>query len=82
VDANTEEEILKDLKEIMKQRTSIIVSHRISAVKDADNIIVLDDGEIIERGTHTELLEQKGFYYELYTKQLLINQLEEVQENV
>jgi len=82
VDANTEEEILKDLKEIMKQRTSIIVSHRISAVKDADIIIVLDDGNIIERGTHTVLLEQKGFYSELYTKQLLINQLEEVQENV
>ncbi|HEY5583999.1 MAG TPA: ABC transporter ATP-binding protein [Ruminiclostridium sp.] len=82
VDANTEEEILKDLKKIMKQRTSIIVSHRISAVKDADEIIVLDDGSIVERGTHTVLLEQKGFYYELYTKQLLINQLEEAQENV
>lgn len=81
VDASTEEEILKDLKEIMKKRTSIIVSHRISAVKDADEIIVLDDGSIIERGTHTELLNQKGFYHQLYTKQLLINQLEEAQEN-
>jgi ATP-binding cassette, subfamily B, multidrug efflux pump len=82
VDANTEEEILRDLKKIMKQRTSIIVSHRISAVKDADEIIVLDAGSIVERGTHTELLDQKGFYFGLYTKQLLINQLEEVQENV
>jgi len=82
VDANTEEEILKDLKKIMKERTSIIVSHRISAVKDADEIIVLDDGNIVERGTHTVLLDQKGFYYGLYTKQLLINQLEEAQENV
>jgi len=82
VDANTEEEILKDLKKIMKQRTSIIVSHRISAVKDADEIIVLDDGSIVERGTHTVLLDQKGFYYELYSKQLLINQLEEEQDNV
>ncbi|MHB8061648.1 MAG: ABC transporter ATP-binding protein [Ruminiclostridium sp.] len=82
VDANTEEEILKDLKKIMKQRTSIIVSHRISAVKDADEIIVLDDGSIVERGTHTVLLDKKGFYYALYTKQLLINQLEEAQENV
>ena len=82
VDANTEEEILKDLKKIMKQRTSIIVSHRISAVKDADEIVVLNDGNIVERGTHNFLLEQKGFYYGLYTKQLLINQLEEAKENV
>ncbi len=77
VDANTEEEILKDLKTIMSQRTSVIVSHRISAVRDADEIIVLDDGKIVERGTHDTLLEQKGFYNELYTRQLLINQLEE-----
>jgi ATP-binding cassette subfamily B protein len=82
VDANTEEEILIDLKKIMKQRTSIIVSHRISAVKDADEIIVLDEGSIVERGTHSSLLEKKGFYYDMYTKQLLINQLEEAQENV
>lgn len=82
VDANTEEEILGDLKNIMKDRTSIIVSHRISAVKDADQIIVLDDGRIVERGTHNELLQEEGIYYELYNKQLLINQLEEVQENV
>ncbi len=77
VDAGTEEEILGDLKKIMKQRTSIIVSHRISAVKDADEIIVLDDGRIAERGTHAELIGQKGYYNELYTKQLLINRLEE-----
>ena len=82
VDANTEEEILLDLKKIMNQRTSIIVSHRISAVKDADEIIVLDNGGIAERGTHSSLLDKKGFYYDMYTKQLLINQLEEAQENV
>ena len=76
VDANTEEEILRDLKVIMKQRTSIIVSHRISAVKDADEIIVLDDGRIIERGTHTSLLELSGYYHELYSKQLLAEQIE------
>lgn len=76
VDANTEEEILRDLKRIMMERTSIIVSHRISAVKDADEIIVLDDGKITERGTHDELLSRDGFYHELYNKQLLINQLE------
>lgn len=77
VDAHTEEEILRDLKAIMRQRTSVIVSHRISAVKDADEIIVLEDGIISQRGTHEELLSQVGFYRELYNKQLLINQLEE-----
>lgn len=77
VDANTEEEILRDLKVIMKQRTSIIVSHRISAVKDADEIIVLDGGRIVERGTHISLLEQEGYYHELYTRQLLAEQIEE-----
>ncbi|WP_080063641.1 ABC transporter ATP-binding protein [Ruminiclostridium hungatei] len=77
VDAHTEEEILRDLKSIMRQRTSVIVSHRISAVKDADEIIVLEDGSISQRGTHEELLSQTGFYRELYNKQLLINQLEE-----
>ncbi len=77
VDASTEEEILKDLKNIMKERTSIIVSHRISAVKDADEIIVLEDGRVSERGTHDELLARNGFYHELYNKQLLIDQLEQ-----
>lgn len=79
VDANTEEEILRDLKVIMKQRTSIIVSHRISAVKDADEIIVLDDGRIIERGSHASLLELGGYYHELYGKQLLTEQIEEAE---
>ncbi len=77
VDANTEEEILRDLKSIMKQRTSIIVSHRISAVKDADEIIVLDEGRIIEHGTHAALLEFGGFYHTLHRKQLLTEQIEE-----
>lgn len=76
VDANTEEEILKDLKAMMKQRTSIIVSHRISAVKDADEIIVLDDGSILERGTHASLLELDGYYHELYRRQLLTDEIE------
>lgn len=79
VDANTEEEILRDLKIIMKQRTSIIVSHRVSAVKDADEIIVLDDGRIIEQGSHASLLELGGYYHELYNRQLLADEIEGVE---
>jgi ATP-binding cassette subfamily B multidrug efflux pump len=71
VDTHTEEEILKRLKKIMQNRTSLIIAHRISTIKDADEILVLDDGEIIERGTHAQLLSQGGLYYELYQKQLL-----------
>lgn len=71
VDTKTEEAILKQLEEIMNNRTSIIISHRISTIKNADEIIMLDDGEIIERGKHEELLEKQGSYYELYQKQLL-----------
>ncbi|HEU4964502.1 MAG TPA: ABC transporter ATP-binding protein, partial [Bacilli bacterium] len=71
VDTHTEEEILRGLKTIMKNRTSLIIAHRISTIKDADEILVLDEGEIIERGTHEQLLEQGGQYYELFQKQLL-----------
>lgn len=71
VDTKTEEAILKRLREIMKNRTSIIISHRTSTIKEADEIILLDDGKIIERGTHEELLQHQGQYYELYQKQLL-----------
>lgn len=76
VDTSTEEEILKGLREIMRQRTSIIVSHRISTIKDADEIIVLEQGEIIERGTHDTLLSSQGIYFDLYQSQLLTEQLE------
>lgn len=69
VDAKTEVSILKSLKEFMKNRTSIIVSHRISSVKDADNIIVLDNGSIVEYGTHEELLGINGIYKDIYNKQ-------------
>ena len=76
VDANTEEEILKGLKQVMRQRTSIIVSHRISAIMDADEIIVLEEGKIAERGTHKELLEMQGIYFSLYQKQLLSERIQ------
>ncbi|MGB9679568.1 MAG: ABC transporter ATP-binding protein [Minisyncoccia bacterium] len=71
VDTNTEETILQHLKNFMKDRTTIIVSHRISTIKNADEIIVLDDGEIIERGTHDNLIKLRGLYNSLYEKQLL-----------
>ena len=75
VDTYTEEEILAKLKGVMRERTSIIVSHRVSTVRDADLILVLDRGRIIERGTHDELVRLDGFYAELYRKQLLEEEL-------
>jgi ATP-binding cassette subfamily B multidrug efflux pump len=78
VDTNTEEQILRSLKEFMKNRTSLIISHRISTVKDADNIIVLSDGKIAEQGTHDELVALEGIYADLHYKQLLEKELEEL----
>ncbi len=71
VDTKTEEEILHNLGKIMDGRTSIIIAHRISTIKNADHIIVLEDGKIIEEGTHLELLNMDGEYASLYEKQLL-----------
>ena len=71
VDTRTEEEILNNLGQIMQGKTSIIIAHRISTIKNADKILVLDNGEIIEQGTHDYLMQQKGNYFELYEKQLL-----------
>jgi ATP-binding cassette subfamily B protein len=75
VDTYTEEEILSRLRGVMRERTSIIVSHRISTVRDADVIFLLDDGRIAERGTHDELIRQNGLYAELHKKQLLEEEL-------
>jgi ATP-binding cassette subfamily B protein len=76
VDTHTEEEILERLSAVMAERTTIIVSHRISTIRDADQIIVLDDGRVAERGTHDELIRRDGFYADLYRKQLLEEELE------
>jgi len=76
VDTYTESEILRRLRGVMRERTSIVVAHRISTVKDADEIIVLDDGRIVERGTHLQLLEHGGLYAQMYRRQLLEEELE------
>lgn len=75
VDTYTEEEILERLSRVMRERTSIIISHRISTVRDADQILVLHEGRIAERGTHDDLLRHDGAYAELYRKQLLEEEL-------
>ena len=75
VDTYTEEEILSRLRGVMRQRTSIIVSHRISTVRDADQIFVLDQGRIVERGTHESLVRRNGAYAALHRKQLLEEEL-------
>ncbi len=74
VDTNTENIILNNLKKIMKDRTSVIISHRVSSAKLADRIIMLDDGVIVEKGTHEELIEKNGAYKELYEKQLVMEE--------
>jgi len=78
VDAQTEDEILKGLRFILKEKTCVIISHRISAVKEADEILVLEEGKIIERGNHQELLLKGGFYAELFRQQQLAEELEQI----
>jgi ATP-binding cassette subfamily B multidrug efflux pump len=78
VDAQTESEILKGLKSIIKEKTCLIISHRISAVKEADEILVLDEGRIIERGSHEQLVSRGGVYADLYQQQQLSEELEQI----
>jgi ATP-binding cassette subfamily B protein len=75
VDTHTEAEILSGLREVMRDRTSVIVSHRVTAVMGADLIVVLEDGRIREQGTHSGLLESGGAYATLLHRQLLADRL-------
>jgi ATP-binding cassette subfamily B multidrug efflux pump len=74
VDTKTEEEILSNLSNLMKNKTSILIAHRVSTIKNADRILVMDNGEIVEQGTHTNLMALKGVYFDLFEKQLLEEQ--------
>ena len=69
VDNESEELIQRATLELTKGRTSIVIAHRLSTIKNADKIVVLDKGEIIEQGTHSELLKLQGYYYTLHEKQ-------------
>lgn len=77
VDTHTEEEILRRLRDVMRDRTSVIVSHRISTVSHADQILVLDDGQIVQEGTHEDLVGREGLYAAMYRRQLLEEEIEE-----
>lgn len=70
VDTETEEKILKNLLRLMQGKTTLLISHRISTVKTADHILVLEEGGVVEEGTHEELINKKGFYYDLFQKQI------------
>ncbi|MBS4537219.1 ABC transporter ATP-binding protein [Clostridium sp. D2Q-11] len=78
VDTQTEEKILKNLKDFIIDRTNIIIAHRISTIKNADHIVVLDKGKIVESGTHNELVKNNGLYNNIYQKQLLEEKIQSI----
>jgi ATP-binding cassette subfamily B protein len=81
IDTNTEAQILQNLSEVMRGKTSVIISHRVSTVKNASHIIVLDAGRVVEEGNHDDLMNKQGYYYMLYRKQLMEKELYERQKS-
>ena len=69
MDTRTEAHIQEGLLKLMEGRTSFVIAHRLSTIRDADQVLVIDEGQIVERGTHQELLDRRGFYHRLYTSQ-------------
>jgi ATP-binding cassette subfamily B protein len=69
VDTRTELRIQKALLKLMEGRTSFVIAHRLSTIRDADNVVVIDNGTIVEQGSHQQLLDKRGFYYHLYVSQ-------------
>jgi ATP-binding cassette subfamily B protein len=69
VDTRTEIHIQEGLLKLMEGRTSFVIAHRLSTIRDADQVLVIDEGRIVERGTHQQLLDQRGFYHRLYNSQ-------------
>ena len=72
LDANNEREVMGNLKSFLQGRTSVIIAHRLSTVKDADHIVVMKNGHVVEQGTHQTLLDKKGVYYSLIKNQLAV----------
>ena len=75
VDSHSEQLIQKAITNILKNRTSIIIAHRLSTIRHADQIIVLDQGNIVEKGAHDELIKRKGEYYKLYETQFKLQEM-------
>ena len=69
VDTNTEKQVQKAMRTLMQGRTSFVIAHRLSTIQNADNILVLDHGNVVEQGTHEELMARRGQYYQLYASQ-------------
>ncbi len=69
VDTNTERQIQAAMRELMSDKTCFVIAHRLSTIQNADRILVVNHGDIVERGTHEELMAQKGFYYRMYASQ-------------
>ena len=69
MDTNTERQVQKAMRHLMENKTSFVIAHRLSTIQNADKILVVDHGDVIEQGTHESLMLQKGFYYKLYASQ-------------